>query len=237
MGDNIRTWQAKLLAWVHDPAEKALVLMSGKGHEKGTVEALKRTLFPHVIPRDLAVAVKKADIWAAAADRLAFPRATPFQVSFHKAPVLVHPLSGDQLNIREFFDIHPEHMEAVSFDHFSSFIVKQGDQVDWRKTFLSFWRFGPESPAKELGHLWNLLPADTRVPDHTIWTHLDLTSAFAGAFVEDTDHTPALLIVSMGPVQGFINQARSTSDLWASSHLLSHLCWIAIKVLLSLIHI
>ena len=73
-----------------------------------------------------------------------------------------------------------------------------------------------------------MLPADTRSPDHTIWEHLKLTSAFAGAFAANSDG-PALLLMSFGPVQGFIAQARSISDLWAGSHLLSQITWKAIE--------
>jgi CRISPR-associated protein Cmr2 len=95
---------------------------------------------------------------------------------------------------------------------------------------LSFWRFGPEFNPKGIGHLWSLLPADTRVPDHTIWAHLDLTSAFCGAFAADPNEQPALLNVSFGPVQSFIAAGRSTSDLWAGSHLLSRIAWEGMKV-------
>ena len=76
-----------------------------------------------------------------------------------------------------------------------------------------------------------VLPADTRVPDHTIWNHLDLTSAFASAFALDPEKNPALLAMSFGPVQDFIAQARTTSDLWAGSHLLSRLAWEGLKVI------
>ena len=40
-------WKAKLAAWIHDPAEKALVLLRDpSGHEGGTVRALEQALFP-----------------------------------------------------------------------------------------------------------------------------------------------------------------------------------------------
>lgn len=84
-----------------------------------------------------------------------------------------------------------------------------------------------------LEKLWRLLPADTRIPDHTIWDHLDLTSAFAGAMAQDPTGTPALLKMSFGPVQSFIEQARSTSDHWAGSHLLSRMVWEALRVICS----
>jgi CRISPR-associated protein Cmr2 len=40
-----------------------------------------------------------------------------------------------------------------------------------------------------------------------------------------------LLAVSIGPVQDFIAAARSTSDLWAGSHLLARLAWEAMRVI------
>src|SRR6185437_4355159 len=92
------------------------------------------------------------------------------------------------------------------------------------------FRFAPDTPAGELFGLWDLLPADTRVPDHTIWAHLDLVSAFAGAFALDPAGECALLTVALGPVQDFIAAARKASDLWAGSHLLSTLAWQAMKV-------
>jgi len=237
---NDRIWQAKLLAWTHDPAEKALVLLRDPaGHEGGTVKELRKKIFREKIGVDLLGAVNKADRWAAAADRPQFPRVKeggPYQewaqVRFDKSPVLIHPLSGEQIKVGEgFADVAPDQIKAVSFDHFSQLIIETSDdRVDWRKTALAFWRFGPELPAREIGSLWQVLPADTRVPDHTIWTHLDLTSAFAGAFAADQAEEPALVAVSFGPVQNFIAQARSISDLWAGSHLLSMICWQGLKV-------
>ena len=43
---NNEFWQTKLLARIHDPAEKALVLMNTtEGHEGGTVADLKKEFF------------------------------------------------------------------------------------------------------------------------------------------------------------------------------------------------
>lgn len=115
-------------------------------------------------------------------------------------------------------------------NHFSQLIVTdENDQVDIKRTFLNFWRFGPEIKGTQLDHLWQNLPADTRVPDHTIWSHLDITSAFAGAMEADEQKEISLLSVSFGPVQSFIAEARSTSDLWAGSHLLARIAWEGMK--------
>lgn len=86
-------WLAKLAAWTHDPAEKALVLLRDPaGHEGGTVRELQQTLFPSGIG-SLAAHVKRADHWASAADRPQFPRdskdgryAAWTQVRFSESP-------------------------------------------------------------------------------------------------------------------------------------------------------
>ncbi len=115
----------------------------------------------------------------------------------------------------------------MSFDHFAELAERVGH--DPRATFLAFWRFGPEAGqwASDLGALWQMLPADTRIPDHSIWAHLDTVSALHTALADGDQ--PALLAMSFGPVQGFIAQARSTSDLWAGSHLLSSIVWEALQ--------
>ena len=94
--------------------------------------------------------------------------------------------------------------------------------------FLAMWRFAPECK-ENLGQLWQLLPADTRVPDHSIWNHLDLTSAFAGARFDNKK--VSILSMAFGPVQSFIAQAKKTSDLWAGSHLLSSIVWEGMTVI------
>ena len=234
-------WKAKLAAWIHDPAEKALVLLRDpSGHEGGTVRALEQALFPGGIPAELKQWRKQADHWASAADRPQWPQdgqrfAAWTQVRFHEKPVLIHPLSGEHHDLGKLNEVAVEDIKATSFSHFNNFVVPGPTGVDEQRTALAFWRFGPELGRQHdkahLGELWGLLPADTRVPDHTIWNHLDLTSAFASAFALDPECNPALLAMSFGPVQDFIAQARTTSDLWAGSHLLSRIAWEGLKVI------
>jgi len=266
-------WQTKLHARLHDPAEKALVLLRDpEGHEGGTSRALQRdlgfqelsvkdwlepdnakvldgVLFKKGIPVSMYQQVKRADHWAAAADRPQWPMeeimvttrtgqektrkvADWAKVHWTKRPILIHPLTGREIDLRSLGTTEIADIKQRSLDHFSGLIIRCGDAVEWRKTLMSFWRFGPElrEGNAELGLLWPLLPADTRIPDHSIWDHLDLTSAFAGAFAADTNREVAVLAISLGPVQSFIAAARTTSDLWAGSHLLSRLSWEAMKV-------
>lgn len=275
-------WQTKLAARLHDPAEKALVLLRDPaGHENGTSralarllglheigtdtldadndEALIRTLFKKGIPAAMYRHVQRADWWAAAADRPQWPLreitvttqngqqktlgvADWAQVRWTKQPVLIHPLTGEQhdlgghggLSDTDFHDI-----KARSFDHHADLLLSLQRQTpdaptDWKKALLTLWRFAPELRETQdngrLGALWKLLPADTRIPDHSIWDHLDLTSAFAGAFAADPEGQAALLTLSIGPVQPFIAAARKMEDLWAGSHLLARLSWEAMRV-------
>jgi CRISPR-associated protein Cmr2 len=272
-------WKTKLAARIHDPAEKALVLLRDpEGHEGGTShaltrllgleqppehidpdneEVLSRVIFKKGLPLSIYRHVQRADWWAAAADRPQWPMqertvstksgdrktlkvADWAQVRWAKDPVLIHPLTGEQhklpggLSETDIRDI-----KKRSFEHFSQILVTLDAQdestQDLRKTLLAFWRFGPELAENKdfgkLGELWKLLPADTRIPDHSIWDHLDLTSAFAGAFAADAKGEAALLAVSIGPVQPFIAAARKMDDLWAGSHLLSRLAWEAMRPL------
>lgn len=238
MKDN-KLWQAKLAARVHDPAEKALVLMRDPaGHEGGTTRTLLKTFFPNGLDAKTKGWIKKADHWASAADRPQFPQdannrfASWAQVRFDQNPEIKHPLTGKSAQLGKLDDIQAAHIKAFSTDSFIELIERDAQgAIDWQKTLLSFWRFGPDIGPEDLRHLWRLLPADTRVPDHTIWAHLDLTSAFCGAFAADANEQPALLNVSFGPVQSFIAAGRSTSDLWAGSHLLSRIAWEGMKVI------
>lgn len=267
-------WQTKLHARLHDPAEKALVLLRDPdGHEGGSSEVLHRLLgfkrievpnldpdnadalhaavFKHGIPKGIYDTVRRADWWAAAADRPQWPMeeievptrqgtkksikiAPSAQVRWTKKPILIHPLTGEQIDLKNLGDTDLDDLKSRSFTHFSGLVQRTpAGEVDWYRTMLACWRFGPElregEDAGKLGLLWSMLPADTRVPDHSIWDHLDLTSAFAGAFAADPGGEVALLTMSIGPVQSFIAAARSTSDLWAGSHLLSRLAWEAMK--------
>lgn len=241
-------WQTKLAARLHDPAEKALVLFRDPaGHEKGTSLNLAALLGlldeKGRLPTDTARNIKHADWWAAAADRPQWPKEMGAHVRWTRDPVLVHPLSGkqpdklpgglgdtDYLDVRERAEKH--HRDVLGALNLPA--PENRTPEDWRRALLALWRFAPELREEAdngaLGELWKLLPADTRIPDHSIWDHLDLVSAFAGAFAADPKGEAALLTLSIGPVQPFIAAARKMEDLWAGSHLLSRLSWEAMRV-------
>jgi len=222
-------FKTKLWAWLHDPAEKALILLRGKAHDKGTVSDLREKIFKPANNELLDEIAKKADRWASAADRPSLPKGKWSSKSFAANAKLIHPLSTKHVDLGDISqDISTEAAESISFAHFSS-LYDDKEPKDYYKIFLKFWRFGPELSHDGLESLWRILPADTRSPDHTIWDHLRLTSAFAGAMAGDKEQVPALMVISIGPVQDFIAQARTVSDLWSGSHLLSSLAFETMK--------
>ncbi|GEM_PF-5119283 len=108
--------------------------------------------------------------------------------------------------------------------------------------YLLFWRL-LESKWRELvkgrtDPRAASLPADSRVPTHSIWDHVEATSALIPCIEAKGSELvlrASLLSMDLGGVQLFISAARKTSDLWAGSWISSVLSWSAIKEGLSIL--
>lgn len=234
-------WKLKIQAFLHDPFDKQLVLFErgGGGHEFRAGKLLEILGLESSLP----ARVREADWNASAANRvwLVKPGGHEPRINFIESPALRHPLSGTSYNLRK----HGGPLEKFAPDdpRVNQFVesarstveslvkgLKEKFADDHRRLFLSLWRTIPEALQKEgaheygLGQLWSLLPADSRMPDHSIWDHLSTASALVTALPE-----PAFFVFSIGPVQSFIETARKTRDLWMGSFLLSYLTWSAIK--------
>jgi len=79
---------------------------------------------------------------------------------------------------------------------------------------------------EELKKCIPILPADTRVPDHSIWEHLKVTTAI-NAF--ENYQNNSLFLFTIGPVQSFISQARKAQDFYMGSFMLSYFTFIAME--------
>ena len=221
----------KIQALLHDPPEKALIL--GKvGHEERASNLMR------IIEGSASITneTKDADHIASASDRINFPKDIEAKVDFSKEPVVVHPLSGKE------FKIPPSATSAITGIDYKWVMDTVEEAVkeiaskypDLESRYLSLWAElyeiikvkEKECGKSALGQLWELLPADTRIPDHSIWEHRRVTSAIAGALPE-----PSLLLFSIGPIQDFIATARKTQDLWAGSYMLSYISWTAMKAI------
>ena len=220
----------KIQALLHDPPEKALILRR-VGHEDRAKGLIARILEEGASISDIA---RKADHIASAADRINFPKDVEERIDFQKTPVVTHPLSGRYFDLRKHLD---SPLASVDYKEVMENVDKALDAfcekyTDLERRYLAIWRNLKKGLQRlkegnsALGQLWDLLPADTRVPDHSIWDHQRIASAIAGA-LPDMD----FVLFSIGPVQDFIATARKTQDLWSGSYILSYLSWSAMKVI------
>jgi len=212
-------WQRKLAAFLHDPPEKAYDF--GPAHQK-RAEAHAASFGVAEVWRSL---VHQPDWTAAAADRFVFPHGSAAGVGGlgESGPSFVHPLSGRAADGGA--SLRPEHFPGrPEAEKWLADIRPEWRARDPEAAFYQAWRVWPAHAAEHAGGerqgaVWlPYLPADTRVPDASIWHHCAVVSALQAA-----RKTPAFLLFQVGPVQDFISQARSVRDLWSGSYLLSWL--------------
>lgn len=149
------------------------------------------------------------------------------QIRFLEKGQIIHPFSGEPLDLN--LNILPS---AAEIDETVRKVLKE-TQVpkEDKKKFFFLWRnFIPileNQTNGALKKLWRVVPADTRLPDHSIFEHLKITSAFWKTEKGFINHS--LFLFTICPVQSFIAQARKTQDLYWGSFILSYLCWCGIK--------
>lgn len=237
-------WTLKLIAFLHDPPDKVLGL---EGHQRrafqrieqliGEADFLKlfgttgrdltRNQFEE---KDVGRIIKEADRVAAGMDRAPFPRDVNLSTrDFLNSPQVRHPLSGREHQLIWLVQKERRDSATSALDRCVN-TIKSANSTPQQRFLWLWWKF-PETLAQQdattgLGTEWYLVPADTRIVDHTIWDHLSITAALAVALPQ-----AALLVCSLGPVQDFIRTARRTQDLWMGSYILSYLSWHGIQVI------
>ncbi len=203
-------WSGLLVAWLHDPPDKALGIH--------THEARARKYASVAVGYPVESVKHEADVRASIVERLPMPRADALKVEYDG--FVRHPLSGKEI---------PAPAPSCDPDAVQAVVAELVRCVsDGPARFLTVWRNLPERLA-ELHPSYALLPADTRLPDHTIWHHMDATAAFHAA---GGPEGAALVSVSLGPVQRFIEAARSLRDLWSGSWILS---WLSFQAMIPIL--
>jgi len=212
-------WRRKLAAYLHDSPEKVLSIFD---HESRARRIAGEDWQPDERSR------KEADWAASAADRLPFP---PSRDTATPLTCFRHPLGGKTVPLNE-ADLPIGAAEEISQKSRPALVDE-----DPRRTFFATWRLWRNWASTQHPD-FALYPAETRLPDHTIWNHLAVTSAMQGclggslqSWIDDkkagrpasTPDRPCFLLFTIGPVQDFIAAARSTRDLWSGSYLLSYL--------------
>ena len=215
-------WDNLLRVWMHDPIDKTLDI---KGHvaraKRYTATALGVDADQSMLPDpDTGL----ADQLAANRERLPLPT-TGGQGGQVVGPVdgsfwMVHPLSGSEISLE-----CPQ-LNEVAINSVIADIVHGLDESP-KARFLSLWRMF----ADQVGFPLNSLPADTRVPDHSLINHADITAGI-WASVEGEGSGRAFLSFAAGPVQSFIEESRSLRDLWTGSVILSCIAFAAMRPIL-----
>ncbi len=221
-------WQNKIKAFLHDPPDKALILFhkSHKERRDKILDELNLKYDRSLDPADhISSAMQRLDI--PREYRMDDARNCETHICFKglNKPVFKHTLSGDLESLEEIKDFVASYgyERALNEFGFDPKIVKEFlDKNDWKKTYFSLWRLLPEM--YPLGYI---LPADTRIPDHSIWDHLDVTTAISSCLGD-----MGLFALKIPAVQEFISHSRKLSDLWASSHIFSLLLFEGIKELI-----
>ena len=253
-------WAEKLSIWLHDPVMKALSI---QGHEE-IAKAIAERLFQSVAKKDeyasadvIAAGLTRASLPAHNPDET-----KNGAIDFLASPVITHPLvkGNIQFKIPEKIDnnIIAKEIEALlvkdlgldkSYEELretdahkrplNGWYDRNATPEEWNKAlyFYLFFAFQKRLRNKNvgrLGALWDMLPADTRMPDHSIWSHLGLTSAIGSAMkASNNKHTIQLGVFSITPVQDFISKSRKLRDYWTSSVILSYLAFTGIKTVMN----
>jgi len=230
----LNLWRRKVIAFLHDPPFKTLDPMK----HAALRGSLLQILYGSGGQKYQQLFDRLSDHVSAAADRVILPRwDNPTQRLAVKPTAFHHPLGYGRLPLNDLArdravkDMTTALEELVDplKDDLRNLDVSDPVRAE-KLRFWLLWRFWPDRCAQK-SPSYAYLPADSRIPDHTIWTHDSITSALQScvgvtsseAASPHKQFSPAFLIFQIGPVQEFIRQARTTRDLWSGSFLLSWL--------------
>ncbi len=229
-------WQHKLSVYLHDPPHKCVSIPK---HEQWAQEVAD-LLGCSIASKDH---YQNADMIASGLTRAAVPSYHANSnkngaVDFIETPAITHPVVAENaLTFDLASGITPEQVHkdvlAILADDMSAMAMPL-DAEERAKRFFYYLFFALKKRlrnenAGKLGAAWDMLPADTRIPDHPIWHHIALTSAVASSLREDPTHNVSLAVFTITPVQQFIAKARKLRDHWCGSVVLSYLAFIGLR--------
>jgi CRISPR-associated protein Cmr2 len=264
-------WQAKIWGLLHDPIFKALHDNDGRGGEgwwKSLPAMQEWAELPPEQQDKLIKYVKLADQISSASDRGAIGN-LGINVDYNSNGLeLSHLLSGaKQLSwqtkpVGNASPLENRHQQiaALSGDRRKKYLDDEAATIldsipanirdgDARQLFWWLWRCLPVAACQQFDGDPSLLlmPAETRLPDGSIWSHSSMTSALAGALIGyDTTMAefqaidpkqlyykayshPYLVSFTFTPVQELIKASRKMRDFWAGSWILhyisAHISW------------
>ncbi|APB32932.1 CRISPR-associated RAMP Crm2 family protein [Gloeomargarita lithophora Alchichica-D10] len=248
-------WQAKIWGLLHDPALKAL--HDGSGRSGEGVWPQLNVMQNWVSPKsshasDYQKYIGDADLIASASDRSAIGHlstAIDYQtidrgLTLGTGLEIAHLLSAEKI----FWQLQPDehrdlHLASNRAEHLrqreeSVIPAEIKNETDPQKVFWWFWRCFPDAICRKFNDdSLMLMPAETRLPDGSIWSHASITSALAGCLAgygSPQKTRPYLASFTFSPIQELIKASRKMRDFWAGSWVLHYLsakiCWkLAVK--------
>lgn len=239
---------------MHDPFDKLLDI---KTHEERAKQIIEQ--FGLQIPNGYEELWKRADGIASGFERGVFPdrhndENKDGSVAFTVNPTLTHPIQGGALSIDLAQNNWNDHIlknkiaeivgtKAGGGGYSSKFTQQYERFVKARFIYTHLglrFKLANDNVAG-LGCLWHKIPADSRIPDHSIWHHNALVSALVScmnpegtpvtgdANIDNATKNIGLMIFTITPVQSFIGKARKLRDYWTGSILLSWLAFEGIR--------
>lgn len=227
-------WEQKLRFFLHDPIDKALKIPGHEGRAEDIADA-----FGTSTPDKAEVGL--CDIIAAGLDRASLPgyssdKSKNGAIDFSQNPQITHPVSGGAplKFVGDFESANNTTRQIVDL------IKKDTNRLDtiWNKqTYFNYLFFLLRKRVitencGSLDHLWDRLPADSRIPDHSIWNHCGMVSALCTSFAESDLNRASMVVFSISPVQPFIGKTRKLRDHWAASVILSWLTFEGIAAIM-----
>jgi len=217
-------WEQKIGCFLHDPIDKALRIQGHEERAKEIADALGVSI-------PLKSEVRRYDIIAAGLDRANLPGYSKNSsengaIDFYKNPHITHPVSGGSIKFTGEFDSAQQTTRQIA-----DLIRKDTNntQQRWDKqTYFNYLFFVLRKRVisencGNLGFLWERIPADSRMPDHSIWNHAGMVSALYTSFTESQSNGSSMVVFSLSPVQPFITKTRKLRDHWVASVILSWL--------------
>ncbi|MCX7942869.1 MAG: type III-B CRISPR-associated protein Cas10/Cmr2 [Dictyoglomaceae bacterium] len=216
------SFEGKLKAFLHDPIDKCFNIPNHVERAKNYAEKVGIC----DVEKE-----KGSDQIASCIERSLLPPNIQQKFNEIRHPLCNGVLKIEDLNEKEIFEkIEKIYIEIGS--EITSWKDKNKFFFLWRNLQDKIWeKFRDEQWIKYL----SLFPADTRVPDHSIWEHLKIASAIEAYWDVENKllfQNNSFFLFTLGPVQNFISQARKTQDLYMGSFILSYLTFQAMEIII-----
>lgn len=214
-------FQLKTAALLHDPPNKAWLIVKGKAHEEEAHKLseilLKNTVLENALTKLASNEVRNADRLAAGVERwlLSMLGGEKEGIFYCKKVVLKNCFDP-----RLFIELRDEPRNVEEFfKYLHKLIARVDDQkIAWHLLY-SFYEMLWAEQKFPSG------PADTRIPTHSIFDHCYTTAALTNWYLRSTEPKGILVVIDIAGVQSFISEARKLKDFWSASYIVSSLMW------------